>query len=200
MKTLTDTFQYIFANNAWRDPESVSGPGSTIAATKVLRDQLATIFMTLNVKSIVDAPCGDFNWMRHVNYKFQSYIGIDIVPELIDKLRSEVGSARKRFQVGNIVTDLLPTADVIFCRDCLVHLPNDNINEALDNFRNSGFKYLMSTTFPKCQTNNNISAGDWRPINLQIEPFLLERPLTLIAESPHAVGSHADKSIGVWCL
>lgn len=198
MTNLTKTFQHIFTNNVWGDSESVSGPGSTVAATDHLRKHLENIFTTLNIKTIVDAPCGDLNWMQHLNYKFDSYIGIDIVPDLVEKLRGQFPS--RQFQVNNIVTDILPFADVIFCRDCLVHLPIDSIESAIANFKRSGFKYLMSTTFPKYQTNSNISAGDWRPINLQIEPFSLSRPLTLVAETPNAVGHYADKSIGVWCL
>lgn len=198
MKNLTTTFQHIFTNNVWGDSESVSGPGSTVAATDHLRKHLENIFTTLNIKTIVDAPCGDLNWMQHLSYKFDSYIGIDIVPDLVEKLRGQFPS--RQFQVNNIVTDILPFADVIFCRDCLVHLPIDSIESAIANFKRAGFKYLMSTTFPKCQTNSNISAGDWRPINLQIEPFSLSRPLTLVAETPNAVGHYADKSIGVWCL
>ncbi len=198
MKNLTTTFQHIFANNAWGDSESVSGPGSTVAATQHLRTQLENIFKTLNIKTIVDAPCGDLNWMRHISYEFDSYIGIDIVPDLVEQLKEKFPS--RRFQVNNIVTDVLPSADVIFCRDCLVHLPIDSIKSALSNFRQAGFKYLMSTTFPKCQTNKNITAGDWRPINLQIAPFSLVTPVTLVAETPNAVGHYADKSIGVWCL
>lgn len=176
----------------------MSGPGSTFSATQNLRTHLEHIFSVLNAKTIVDAPCGDLNWMKHLSYEFDSYIGVDIVPELVDQLRGKFQN--RRFQVNNIVTDILPSADVIFCRDCLVHLPIDNIQFALANFRKAGFKYFMSTTFPKCQSNKNISAGDWRPINLQIEPFNMTRPLTLIAETPNASGPYSDKSIGVWCL
>ena len=64
--TKQQIFKEIYANNFWGDPESLSGPGSSEHYTKNLRNQLQKIFSNLKIKSVLDAPCGDFNWMSLV--------------------------------------------------------------------------------------------------------------------------------------
>jgi hypothetical protein len=44
-----------------------------------------------SAKTLLDAGCGDFNWMRHVNLKLDQYIGIDVVPELICENQRQFG-------------------------------------------------------------------------------------------------------------
>jgi hypothetical protein len=58
------TFTRTFTTNAWQDPESVSGPGSTRARGADFRPALLAMLDAYGIRSIVDAPCGDFNWMH----------------------------------------------------------------------------------------------------------------------------------------
>src|SRR5262245_48135293 len=87
-RTSTDSQQAIFTEivgtKAWGDVESVSGPGSTRARGADFRDELVALLDRWHVRSIVDAPCGDFNWMRDVlALRDLSYTGVDIVEDLI---------------------------------------------------------------------------------------------------------------------
>ena len=59
-------FTTIYRQNVWGSRESVSGNGSTLASTEVFRAEFAALLTTLGIRSILDAPCGDFNWMRLV--------------------------------------------------------------------------------------------------------------------------------------
>jgi len=36
-------------------------------------DKREEVFST-NIKIIIDAPCGDYNWMKNLNYEFESYL------------------------------------------------------------------------------------------------------------------------------
>jgi hypothetical protein len=83
--------------------------------------------------------------------------------------------------VLNITTDSLPKTDLIFVRDCLGHLSDENVLKALENIRHSGSRYLLTTSFTKWHYNSNIENGGWRCINLLIEPFKL-KPQYLINE------------------
>ena len=75
-------FQQIYDENRWLSCESRSGRGSTLAYTKPLRRSLAKSLRRLNATVFLDAPCGDFNWMRHVELPDgTSYIGGDIVAQ-----------------------------------------------------------------------------------------------------------------------
>ena len=93
----------------------------------------------------------------------------------------------------------LPTADAIFCRDCLVHFSFGNIERAFRTMKASGATYLLTTTFTARDGNADIVDGDWRPLNLEAPPFNPPAPLDLIVEHcTEENGAYADKSIGVW--
>lgn len=49
--------------------ESKSGGGSTISSTTTLRHFLPIFFQKYNIKTILDIPCGDYNWMKMVEKK-----------------------------------------------------------------------------------------------------------------------------------
>src|SRR5687768_15236495 len=142
------TFTAIFSANAWGAAESVSGPGSTQARGADFQHELIALLDHWDVRSIVDAPCGDFNWMRHVlAHRDLSYIGIDIVAELIARNVSVHGSANRRFLCSDMTRADLPRADLIICRDGLVHLSFTDARAAIRNFRRTGSRYLLTTTF-----------------------------------------------------
>src|SRR5262249_48072014 len=46
--------------------ESVCGPGSSLSQTDEIRRMLPLLISETGTRSFLDAPCGDFNWMRHV--------------------------------------------------------------------------------------------------------------------------------------
>jgi hypothetical protein len=95
--------------------------------------------------------------------------------------------------------EVLPGADVIFCRDCLVHLPIEEVKTVLRNFSRSGAKWVLTTTFPASGTNTEVRWSGWRPLNLQAEPFHLPAPMKLINEEcTEDGGKYADKSLGLW--
>jgi hypothetical protein len=99
----------------------------------------------------------------------------------------------------NLTRDPLPRADVVLCRDCLVHLRYAQIFAAFVNLRRSGAKYLLATTFVELDANSEIDTGDWRPVNLCLPPFALPEPLTVIIEGCTEIdGAYADKALGLW--
>jgi hypothetical protein len=190
----------VFNTIAWGSAESASGPGSTLASTVSLRRGLSDALGALNIRSLVDAPCGDMNWMRHFQYPFDKYIGIDLVPHLIERLTKDVFPKTYHFQIGNIITDVLPAADAIFCRDCLVHLPFAAIHEAWRLWALAGFRYVFTTTFPAHQGNADCAPGDWRPLNMAIAPFNWGEPHRRIPDADGLGPPWQDKSIGIWKL
>ena len=78
-------FQRIFEENTWGNTESVSGEGSNLDRTAVLRAKLPALLARHGVQSMLDAPCGDFYWMKEVPLGDIDYTGADIVPEIIDR-------------------------------------------------------------------------------------------------------------------
>ena len=163
-------FSEIYQKNKWGAPSSRSGVGSTRSETQLIQAQLALLLKELNVKSMLDAPCGDFNWMSAVALN-ADYIGADIVADLIENNRKSHAAPNRRFLQLDICHDPLPTVDLIFCRDGLVHLSHADIVRALRNFKASGARYLFTTFFPNCDLNANIATGMWRPLNFCLPAF-----------------------------
>tara|TARA_R110000772_G_C13081451_1_gene417516 strand:- start:22 stop:612 length:591 start_codon:yes stop_codon:yes gene_type:complete len=179
---MQNTFSNIFTKDLWQSnrkhKESKSGAGSFLKNTKNVRNDLPDLLNKYDIKSMLDIPCGDMNWISKLNLNVD-YVGADIVPELIAE--NQRNYPDKNFKVLDVVNDPLPEMDLILCRDCFVHLPLEYIKLAIDNIRKSGIKYMLVTSFP-VEFNKNISIGKWRPLNMCIEPFNLQ-PIEIIDEN-----------------
>jgi len=194
-------FTRIYQSNHWGDPGSVSGGGSNLEQTAALRAALPEVLRTLGVRSLLDAPCGDFHWMRQLDLELEWYIGGDIVPDLVRDLQRTYGGPGREFLRLDLTEDTLPRADAILCRDCLVHFSFRQIDAAVRNFRRSGAVYLLTTTFTDRQSNRDIVTGDWRALNPCAPPLRWPQPLLLINEGCTQSGlMFDDKSLGIWEL
>lgn len=184
---------------SWGSSESLSGVGSTMAATERVRAWLPTVWRDLEIRTLLDIPCGDGNWIRSINGELEKYVGADLVPQLIEALRSRARS-NERFVVLDLVTDALPRADAVLCRDALVHFSDEQAVRALSNIKNSGARYLIATTFPG-RRNVRGRTGDWRPMDLGAPPFGLGDPIVVLTEGcTERDGALADKALAVWSL
>ncbi len=200
VKTRREKFTEVYQKNTWRGRESLSGTGSDLRQTIGVRAALPQLLRDLKAKSLIDAPCGDFHWMKEITADID-YTGVDIVQELVDRLNTHYAEPGRRFECHDLVTDILPRADVILCRDCLVHLPLHEVAIVLRNFVKSGSTWLLTTTFPETPANADVRWSGWRPLNLQAEPFSLPAPEQLINEGcTEDGGKYADKSLGLWRL
>ena len=195
MSSMEKIFSDVYLNNSWGNQESVSGRGSSLARTSVIRNELPALLESVGAKSLLDASCGDFNWMQHVDLRGIEYLGADVVPELIARNRQRYASQGRNFVVLDITRDELPKADVILCRDCFIHLSFKHSRAAITNFKKSGATFLLATTHIAVEKNTDIASGGWRSVNLQLPPFNFPEPLQLIIES-HELG----KGLGMWRL
>jgi hypothetical protein len=192
-------FDDIFRRSKFGGTLSVSGAGSDLRQTHVLIEQLPRLMRELGVQSVLDIPCGDFFWMRHVDLAGIDYVGADIVEQLVEQNQRRHQKGRVRFQRLDLVKDRLPKADLVLCRDCLVHLSFAEARRSMRNICASGARLLLTTTFPRRTTNADIRTGEWRTLNLELAPFFLPPPLRLINEGcTEGDGGYADKSLGLW--
>lgn len=196
-------FTEIWQSNLWGADSSRSGLGSELEATAALRAGLPSLFRQLGIRRLLDLPCGDFSWFSTMAGELEEYIGGDIVAALIQRnaARFATPDGNLRFCHLDLLGDALPKMDAVLCRDCLVHLSNNNIARALANLRRSGSEYLIATTFTECDANLDIEDGDWRMLNLELAPFHLPPPVAVLSEAcTEAGGAYADKSLGIWRL
>ena len=184
-----------------KERASASGLGSDLIQTAVIQEELPKLIKKLGINTIVDAPCGDFYWMKHVNLEVKSYIGVDVIRELIEQNQTNFGNKTRKFIHLDLTAESVPQADLIICRDCLVHCSQDDIRSILSHFKKSGSTYLLATSFPRTMKNININTGEWFPINLMIAPFNFPKPLLIINENcTQEGGYYNDKSLYLWKL
>lgn len=196
-----EVFRRIHEGRTWNyiSNESVSGEGSTLQQTATLAAALPGLLRGLGVTSLLDLPCGDFNWMQQVDLQGFKYIGADIVAALVEKNNAQFASADRHFAQLDLLTDPLPACDLIFCRDCLVHLSFSDVMAALRNIKQCGITFLATTHFPEEAENQDIVTGGWRPLNFYKAPFAFPAPVGEINENCTEMdGMFADKSLTVW--
>lgn len=171
-----ERFARIYESRAWRGSESLSGAGSSLAATVEIRRRLPEIIDRYGVRHLLDAPCGDFHWMQKVvrTRPTLHYTGGDIVTKLIADNRRRFGTGRVRFEPLDITADPLPAADLMMVRDCLFHLSHADIGRFLANLARSEIELLLTTTNViegETIVNRDIESGDFRPIDLFAQPL-----------------------------
>ena len=121
-------FDLIYEKNFWSSKESVSGLGSQLDNTINIKDGIRDIIKKYDIKKILDAPCGDFNWIKDVLSEDLTYTGVDIVKKLIQKNKNLNSHKNIDFLTLDITKDKLPDSDLMICRDCLIHLSFESIN------------------------------------------------------------------------
>jgi SAM-dependent methyltransferase len=163
--------------------ESISGPGSSLRATADTRKFLRDCLRELNVLSILDLGCGDWNWMREVELingegEPVQYQGWDADEALVANLNRAYGSDTCRFLCADIITEEYPQVDLIIARDVLFHLPLELATTVVDRARKTA-RYMLSTSFlgvtqnDDIQQYNDIVGWGFHKINLNAHPINL---------------------------
>jgi hypothetical protein len=177
-ESIQERFEAIYKLNYWGDKESVSGHGSTLKYTENLRKELPGLFKKYSITSLFDAPCGDLNWMILLLAKVNiTYIGGDIVSELIESHNLKYKNANTNFIHIDLTKDKFPKVDLMICRDCLFHLSYRDTELVLKNFIKSNISYLLTTTHTNTDNfkNKDISTGSYRKIDLFLPPYSFDR-------------------------
>jgi hypothetical protein len=67
--------------------------------------------------------------------------------------------------------------------------------------RRTGARWLLTTTFVDRASNEPISLGGWRPLNLQAGPFDFPPPVRTLEDIPLAqCEGYLDKRLALWEL
>ena len=195
-KPTAQIFEEIYEKDAWGNYESVSGSGSGLEQTAAVRAALPGLIAEMNIRSLLDIPCGDFFWMNTLDLDVD-YTGGDIVAPLIARNNAKFEGPRRHFVRLDLTADQLPKADLILCRDCLPHLTNAEVRQAIAAFRKSGSTYLLTTQFDGRTKNTDGATGMWRAINFELAPWSFGPPLRVIDELCPEEG-YTDKRLALW--
>ena len=198
-----NTFTDIYKKNQWGGRESRSGRGSDSDYTVLVKEGVKDIVRNYGIKSIYDAGCGDFNWMKDImgGLPGVGYLGVDVVEEAVRHNQKKYKLHNCAFRVGSILEKVIKV-DLVICRDVLVHLMFKDVSKFLEMFRKSKAKYLLMTSFTGNRINKERFDGicEWCPINFQKEPFNLPEPLVIIREKFQwdEGNPYKDKSLLLW--
>ena len=207
-------FEEIYQSNFWGSAESKSGPGSELVSAENVMRELPILLRELGVRTMLDLPCGDFNWMNHTDIGQVSYTGADVVQEIVDINNSKYSSEKRKFVNIDLLNGSLPKVDLILTRDCLFHFSVKDVLTALNAIVDSGSTWLLTTTysyrgFPR---NSDIVTGGWTAINLEMAPYYFPPPRrTIVEAAPNlsvrystadgaVVKPQSDRCLGLWLV
>ena len=193
-------FERVYAEDRWlrgRDGALCASGWSAVSAGQgaAAMHAVVRVVRTMGIRSIADVPCGDgcfagalLSTLRNTTGNTIDYIGVDIVGHLIERNRARLGDETTRFLQLDVASGTvpLPRADLIFSRQMMQHLCNDDVLRFLRLIGHSSARYALLTTFKTDDAFINAdigcASGDYRPQDLTKPPFSLPAPLALFDE------------------
>lgn len=173
MDTVLEVFQRIADNREWNSDETVSGPGSELANTEALREQLPDILTgvagSLLLKSnrrpatpvLLDLGCGDCNWISTLDLTDWKYVGVDAMK--VAK-RKKVNAKATQYTVVDFTDSeyKLPSADAVLLRNVLQHLPVALGDAVINKVLEMKPQCFMVTSFPDEPDDPDTAVGGFR--------------------------------------
>jgi SAM-dependent methyltransferase len=178
-----------------------SGTGSTLEATALYRQYLVDFIKANNIKSVVDAGCGDWEFSQKIDWTGIDYKGYDIVPKLIEQNTAKFQKDNIHFFVGNMIEDDLPKADLLVSKHVLQHLPNEAVKKFLAK-QLKKYKHVLLTNGVDAvylsALNTDIKPGEYRELDITRPPFEIKasKELTYWANAFMHQVVHVDNTKG----
>lgn len=182
---MSDRFREIYRTSEW-DPERRSGPGSAPGANRPYLEILRERVRAPGVQTVVDLGCGDWSLARELDWEGVEYVGVDVVPELVESLDRRFGAPGIGFRRRDLLRDPLPPGDLAVVKDVLQHWPDDAVLEFLPRLRR--YPAVLLTNDVRVRTrgwrtlwlwrellppNVDTTMGGYRPLSLTEEPYSL---------------------------
>ena len=164
---------------------AVSGRGSSLSSTLETRTTLNELLHdpSVNIKTFLDCPCGDWLWMQAVNLTGVQYFGADITQRTVDETTKCFERANVHFHHMDWSCAIPPPVDLVMARDVLFHLSTSVVLDILRHINQSGARYLFTTTFPNTTSNivDNFVKDHigYRNINLYGPPYNFPDPVAV---------------------
>ena len=96
-----------------------------------------------NIKSVIDAGCGDWEFSKYMDWSGVNYIGYDVVGSVIEENKKTFSLNNVKFVHENFLLSDLPSADLFICKHVFQHLRNSDIIKFSPQLKK--FKYCLIT-------------------------------------------------------
>lgn len=147
----------IYQMHLWGGKESEFYSGEGSHDTSIIEPYQETVLSFLKSFDqpliVCDLGCGDFNVSKVFTPFTKEYIGIDIVPDLINRNQELFQGDNRSFLCKDLAADELPKGDCALVRQVLQHLSNDEIQKILTKL--SAYRYVILT--------EHLPSGDFIP-------------------------------------
>lgn len=196
-RSAKEVFSEIYKRHGW-------GMGSGVSSDSPPYIDMIINSLRFNIKKVVvDLGCGDFRVGRNFIDYCLEYVGVDIVPELIDKLKARYQKEHIKFICSDIIEDDLPDGDICLIREVLQHLSNAEIIKILPKLQKYEAVFVTEYQPSVCIIPNKdmIHGGrirlydnsgvylDKPPFNVQNLELVLEVPgVTKIIDMKYTIG------------
>ena len=169
----TDVFSDVYERDLWNGG---SGPGSAPENTVEYRRFLQEFLDGFDYPvKVVDLGCGDWRIGELMDWSGVDYVGVDVVPEVIEANRRRDTPDNVSFVCLDALVDDLPEGDVLVVKDVLQHWPNADVLRLLDaaeeRFTFTVVTNDVSSKSHPAKVNSDIALGDWRPVDIERAPF-----------------------------
>lgn len=194
-------FSEIYANRVWggsraQQLDFCSGLGSFPDNSSDYEDVVVQFIKDNDIASIVDVGCGDFQVSQRILEKIGKslrYIGVDVVPDLIERNNRLFANEFVSFQVADAVTDPLPSGDLLITREVLQHLSNESVQAVLEKVKSFPFALITNGVAQNpIRKNIDIVAGSSTRVSLGSGLWLERSPFNFpcseLFNMPHSGG------------
>jgi hypothetical protein len=185
-RAVTRIFAEIYEKSMWGKSQErgqlfFSGSGShDTKVTSIYVDNITKFLKSLPRKpNAVDLGCGDFFIGSKIRPFCNSYIACDIVPKLIRYNKGKYKDLDVDFRIIDLITDTLPSGDIVFIRQVLQHLSNEQIKQIIPKLSSSYNILILTEHLPKSNTfTPNLDKSEGHDIRLEINSgiVLTEQP------------------------
>ena len=187
-----EIFERIAMTNAWGNPESISGAGSTVSVNRFRVQCIKKFIKEYGIKQIYDIPCGDANWQHTLLSENLQYYGSDISEHALAKAKekNKMYSSNMHFlkpinlihKIPNIIGKDVDKDNALFLsKEVVQHLSLKDGVSMLNNIRLSGARYIAVTNHDRrlfnVKENRDIKSGSFYPNNVFLPPFNFQNPI-----------------------
>jgi SAM-dependent methyltransferase len=174
--SMEQVFDDIYRNAKWGrngDGGSTSGSGSLLQTTLVYRTFLQRFLKDNQVRSVVDAGCGDWEFSSAIDWTGIDYKGFDVVPSVIAEDKKKYEKTNIHFFVADIVESDLPAADLLIVKHVLQHLPTTAVQRFLTQLPKYRHALIVDSVNPTTLSSPNwdIAPGAFRYLDVTGPPF-----------------------------
>jgi SAM-dependent methyltransferase len=175
--TTAQAFEAIYRDATWgknAEQKGNSGTGSTMHATVTYRAYLQQFLADNQIKSVVDAGCGDWEFSQSIDWSGIDYKGYDIVESVVAEDNKKYARPGVAFFVGNIVDDELPPADLLISKHVLQHLPDADVKKFLRQLPKYRHVLLINGVDARTMSashEKDIAPGGYRALDPTRPPF-----------------------------